>query len=61
MADLEEVDIREDGHPQPILVVKHLPEEFKELTQTLREYKEVFAWSYEDMRGLDLQFYRTTH
>ena len=29
-----------------------------ELTQTLREYWDVFAWSYEDMKGFDPQFYQ---
>ena len=48
--ELEEVDVGEDGQPWPIMVAKHLPTEFKnELTQTLWEYKDVFAWSYEDM------------
>ena len=42
--ELEEVNISDDGQPRPILVAKHLPREFKkELTQTLREYRDVFA------------------
>ena len=33
--------------------------EFKtELTRTLKEYKDVFTWSYEDMQGLDPQFHQ---
>jgi hypothetical protein len=32
--------------------------EFKEqLTQVLTTYKDVFAWSYEDMKGLNPEFY----
>ena len=57
--DLEEVDIGKDGQQRPVLIVKNLPETFKtELTQTLREYRDVFTWSYEDMKGLDPQFYQ---
>ena len=56
--ELEEVDMSEYRQPQSILVAKHLAEEFKkELTQTLREYQDVFAWSYEDMQSLDPQVY----
>ena len=52
--ELEEMDLGEDGHQWPVLVAKNLPEDFKtELAQTLREYRDVFASSYEDMKGLD--------
>ena len=48
-----------DGQPRPIMVAMNLPTEFKkELTRTLREYKDMFTWSYEDMRGFDPQFYQ---
>ena len=41
------------------MVAKNMPLEFKtELTHTLREYNDVFAWSCEDMQGLDQQFYQ---
>ena len=57
--ELEEVNIGEEGQTQPILVAKNLPGEFKtDLAQTLREYRDVFAWSYEDMKGLDPPFYQ---
>ena len=47
---LEELKVSEDGTPWPIMVAKHLPTEFKkEPTQMLKEYKDVFAWFYEDM------------
>ena len=56
---LEEVDIGEEGHQRPVLVAKDLPDAFKtELAQTLGEYCDVFAWSYEDTKGLDPQFYQ---
>ena len=55
---LEEVNISEEGRQRPVFVAKNLPANFKtELKQTLQEYCDVFAWSYEDMKGLDPQFY----
>ena len=40
-------------------MAKNLLVVFKtELAQTLQEYWDVFAWSYEDMKGLDPQFYQ---
>ena len=43
-SELEEVEVSEDGQPRRIMVVNNLPTEFKkELTQTLREYKDVFS------------------
>jgi hypothetical protein len=39
-------------------VAKELDADFKEqLTNVLRIYKDVFAWSYEDMKGLNPEFY----
>ena len=36
-----------------ILIAKHLPLEFKtKAIQLLREYMDVFAWSYTDLRGV---------
>ena len=29
-----------------------------ELKEVLRQYKDVFAWSFEDMKGLDPAFYQ---
>ena len=53
-AELEEVNVSEGGQQWPTIVARNLPTEFKkELTQMLREYKDVFAWSYKDMQGLD--------
>ena len=51
--DLEEVNIGEDGQTRPLLVATNLLGDFKmELPQTLREYQDVFAWTYEDIKGL---------
>ena len=42
-----------DGQPRPIMVAMNLPTEFKkELTRTLREYKDMFTWSYEDITNI---------
>ena len=30
-----------------------LPEEEERLIATLREYKDIFAWSYKDLKGVD--------
>jgi hypothetical protein len=41
-----------------VLIVKGLDPDFKEqLTHVLRTYKDIFAWSYEDMKGLNPEFY----
>ena len=51
-AELDEVDISKDGHPRSILVAKHLSGEFqKELTQMLQEYRDVFVWSYKEIKA----------
>ena len=48
---MKEVDLGEEGQTWPVLVLENLAPDFKmELTKTLREYKDVLAWSYEDMR-----------
>jgi hypothetical protein len=41
-----------------VLIAKELHAEFKEqLTHVLQMYKDVFVWSYEDMNGLNPEFY----
>ena len=57
--ELEEVNIGDTTQPRPIFMAKDLQATFKtKLTETLHEYRDVFAWSYEDMKGLDPQFYQ---
>ena len=57
--EMEEVNICEEGQTRSILSAKNLLGEFKiELEQTLREYQDVFSWSYEDMKGLEPQFHQ---
>ena len=44
---------------QPVSVAKEmLPPEKTTMVELSKEYKDVFAWSYEDMKGLDPQFYQ---
>ena len=45
--------------PRPVKVAKELPdEEKKAMVALLTDFRDVFAWSYEDMRGLDPQLYQ---
>jgi hypothetical protein len=56
--ELEELNLDTVEEPRNVLIAKELDEEFKEqLTHVLRTYKDVFAWSYEDMKGLNPKFY----
>ena len=56
---LEEVNLGEEGEEQQVRVSAELEEQFKEqLVQLLKEYKDVFAWSYTDMEGIDPKFYQ---
>jgi hypothetical protein len=40
-----------------MLIAKGLDPEFKEQLTHVLKYKDVFAWSYEDMKGLNSEFY----
>jgi hypothetical protein len=56
--ELEELNLGTAEEPRNVLITKELDTEFKEqLTNVLQAYKDVFAWSYEDMKGLNLEFY----
>jgi hypothetical protein len=56
--ELEELNLGTMEEPRNVLIAKELDTEFKEqLTHVLRTYKAVFAWSYEDMKGLNPEFY----
>ena len=49
-----QVDVGDKDHPKPIFISKSLsPQEKEEYISLIREYIDVFAWSYEDMPGLD--------
>ena len=58
-SQLEEVDLRTTDKPRLVNVAKELPdEEKKAMVALLTDFRDVFAWSYEDMRGLDPQLYQ---
>ena len=54
--ELEEVDLGSDSQePRPISISASLTEKEKsELILLLKEFKDVFAWDYSEMPGLDL-------
>ena len=54
--ELEEVDLGSDSQePRPISISASLIEKEKsELILLLKEFKDVFAWDYSEMPGLDL-------
>jgi hypothetical protein len=56
--ELEELNLGTAEEPRNVLIAKELDTEFKEqLTNVLQAYKDVFAWLYEDMKGLNPEFY----
>jgi len=51
-----QVNLGSQDHPKPIFISESLSlTEKEELIILLKEYIDVFAWSYEDMPGLDPQ------
>ena len=55
---LEEIDLGEEGEGKRVRVSAELEKQFKEqLVQLLKEYRDVFAWTYTDMEGIDPKFY----
>ena len=53
--ELEEVDLGSDSQkPRPISIsVSMIEKEKSELILLLKEFKDVFAWDYSEMPGLD--------
>jgi len=52
--ELKELNLGTNDEPRPIYVSSFLtPEEEKQYSELLSEYKDVFAWSYKEMPGLD--------
>ena len=55
---LEEINVGSPDEPRPLSIAKDLPHAEKAaMIDLLYEYKDVFAWSHEDMKGLDPKFY----
>ena len=56
---LEEVNLGTGEEARPVHIAKEMSLENKTAKTTLlKEFRDVFAWSYEDMRGLDPQLYQ---
>ena len=52
--DLEEINIGTTDDPRPIFISKHLSKENKlKYQEFMRANRDVFAWTYEEMPGLD--------
>jgi hypothetical protein len=50
--ELEELNLGTAEEPRNVLIAKELDTEFKEqLTNVLQTYKDVFTWSYEEIKG----------
>ncbi|MCO5588455.1 hypothetical protein L7F22_042411 [Adiantum nelumboides] len=60
--DAKKIDLAEPGEdPNPIYIATDLsPEEEEELIKLLRDYKDVFVYSYKDLKGVDLEIYQHT-
>lgn len=53
--ELEEVNLgAEPGNPKPIFISNQLSaQEREQLVELLKEYMDVFTWTYDEMPGLD--------
>ena len=57
-SSLEEINVGTSDTPRSPSIAKDLPHSEKAtMINLLHEYKDVFAWSLEDMKGLDPKFY----
>ena len=58
-AVLEEINVGTTAYPRLLSIAKELsPTQKEKMVALLTEYKDVFAWSHEDMKGLDPKFYQ---
>ena len=56
---LEEINVGSVEVPRLLSIAKDLmPSEKKAMTELLQEFRDVFTWSHEDMKGLDPKFYQ---
>ena len=59
VSQLEEVNLGTGEEARPMHIAKKIsPENKTTMITLLKEFWDVFAWSYEDMRGLDPQLYQ---
>ena len=53
------MDLGTNDKPKLVNVAKEMPKvEKKAMVELLMSFRDVFAWSYEDMRGFDPQLYQ---
>ena len=58
-SQLEEVNLGTTEDARPVHIAKEMtPDNKTTMITLLKEFHDVFAWSYEDMRGLDPQLYQ---
>ena len=58
-SQLEEVNLGTTNEARPVHIAKEMtPDNKTAMIALLKEFHDVFAWSYEDMRGLDPQLYQ---
>ena len=58
-SQLEEVNLGTTEDARPVHIAKEMtPDNKTAMITLLKEFRDVFAWSYEDMRGLDPQLYQ---
>ena len=55
LENAKKIDLAEEGEePKPTYIAADLePEEEELLMKTLKEFRDVFAWSYKDLKGVD--------
>ena len=55
--ELQEMNLNTQEDPQTVRVSAGLDEDFKHrLRELLLEFKDIFAWKYTDMKGIDPSF-----
>ena len=62
LEDSKQVNLADEGEePRMVNIATDLsPDEEELLVKTLREYKDVFAWSYKDLKGVDASIFQHT-
>ena len=57
--ELQDLNLGTEEDPKVVKISVHVEGEFKaELKELLMQYKDIFAWDYSDMKGIDPTFYQ---
>ena len=57
--ELQDLNLGSEDDPKMVRISIHVQGQFKEDLKTLlMEYKDVFAWDYADMKGIDPNLYQ---